>query len=965
MRPKFFLLILISLVWNVSVAQNLHLTYFSETNGLLSNQVRHVVHDSMGFLWIAGDAGLLRFDGVNFSNYSQQVPSRYGHYLCNTPEGLLLSHDAGISLIKPGLDTSMISLLWPASIDPDEEALYYPGRIFRQKNGDVWISQPGGRISRYSGGQKKDFTSPALPSDHSLVSAFFAEPENGPLWIAFSDGRIFLFDEASQELEEVSKLSSINDMKSLGQDLWIAGDHVKRIRLTQDLKQIIDTKTYYSNLGEVSALSLDSKGNIFLGIREKGLYFLDRRQDQSPRFIQVFSNNDPHRVDELPFKNIHNIVMESDDELWICSDEGLGILQRRFFESLGSIPNANATSICMAENGKIFVNFGDIYAIDRTDIGYEGAPLQNYTGATITALSMAGNLLWAGSSTGQLFHLNQDGSIIARVDLRPRGEGIYCLTEDSKQRLWVCQAPEDQPLVGIGCVLPNGALVEYGYEQGLESRVLNLVETNKGRIYCSAIGLDSYLYRYLPEEDAFINISLPLDFSVSSNFEVHDLAMDENGVIWLASTNGLLKYEMDRISRVSLGENNTDIEIRAVVSMNDGSVWASTDTEGIVRYKDGEVVVIKEESGLPSKVMSYRCLVKDREGRLWVGSAEGIVYSLDINPEPKSSVEPLLISASVEGTKGSLEAIQMFVDQELCIEVIAPSFHGFRTFYQHRVNKAEWSAPTTQHDLVVHGWEPGSYEIEIRSRKEGGFLWSSPLTTDITVREYWYQQRLLLWISLVLLISLLSWYLVNRKRKYSHDISVLTRGLQTEKEVLEKKDADLQKAQKDIKQDQLQMRIHMLSLDIMHRLISKISPGMKWDLVLEILSIDLIRFPGVVAFEIGVRKGKEIEFEGFSEEVKSFTSSHIPFAPDTNLASYTLNASKSIIFNNIPEDAQRLISAPDKRLVKYKSAISVPFYLENERAILSLYSNKPGLFDDYSLKAMGVFASYLEQIIEP
>jgi len=963
MWSKTILFFLISFVGNVSVAQNLHLTFFSEANGLPSNQVRHVVQDSMGFLWIASDAGLLRFDGIHFSNYSQQVPSQYGRHLCNTPEGFLLSHDAGISLIKPGLDTSLIALLWEASINPDDDALYYPGRIFRQRNGAVWISQPGGRISRISGNEKKDYPSSSLSSDNPLIHASFAEPEDCSLWIGFSDGRLCLYNEASQKLEELSVFAAINDMKSQGQDLWIAGKHVSRVRLSDDCKRIIDIETFHSNLGEVSTISLDSKGNIFMGIKEKGLYYLDRRQGESPHFIKIFSNNDPHRVDELPFKNIHNIVMESDDELWICSAEGLGILQRRFFESIGSIPNANTTSICMVENGKTFVNFGDIYVIDRTDIGYEGAPLQNYTGGTVTALAAAGNHLWAGTSTGELFRLNQNGKIIGSVDLRPRGEGIYCLTEDSQGRLWVCQAPEDHPLTGIGCVLLNGSIKEYGYEKGLESRILSLRETKNGRIYCSAIGSGTYLYRYLPEEDAFFNLSLPLDFNVSPNFEVHDLAMDDKGIIWLASTNGLLRYDMDRIKRVSLGDNKADIEIRAVVCMDDGSIWASTDTEGIIRYAEGASVMIKEESGLPSKVMTYRCLVKDPEGRLWVGSAEGIVYSLDTNPKPRNSTQPMLISASIDGIKGHTENIQVFHDQQLNLEVIAPSYHGYRTFYQHRVNEATWSRPVTSRSISVNNWEPGSYKFDIRSRKEGGFLWSSSIRTEIIVKEHWYHQRLVIWISIFLVILILTLFLMHRKRKYSYNISQLTQGLQLEKEEIEKKDADLLKAKKNSQSDQLQIRAHMLSMEIMHRLISKVSPGMKWDVVLEILSIDLLRFPGVVAFEIGVRKGKQIDFEGYSDRVRSFTTSHITYEPDANLASFTMNRSRSMIYNNIPEDVKRLISKPDKRLEHYKSAISVPFYLENESAILTLYSNKPDLFDEYSLKAMGVFATYLEQII--
>lgn len=953
---------MISFAWNVSEAQNLHLTFFSEANGLTSNQVRHVVHDSMGFLWIAGDAGLLRFDGVNFSNYSQQVQSRYGRYFCNTPEGLLLSHDAGISLIKPGLDTSLIELHFEASINPEDDALYYPSRIFRQRNGDLWIAQPGGRISKISSGEKKDYLSSSLSPDNPLINAYFAEPVDGPLWIGFSDGSLCFHNEDRQTLEEVSKLSRINDMKSQGHELWIAGEHVMRIQLSVDGKSITEVESFYSNLGEISTLSLDSKGNIFMGIKEKGLYYLDRRQGQSPTFIKIFSNNDPHRVDELPFKNIHNIVMESDDELWICSAEGLGILQRRFFESVGSIPNANTTSICMAENGKIFVNFGDIYVINRTDIGFDGLPLQDFTGGTVTALSTAGNYLWAGTSTGQLFRLDQDGKIIGAVDLRTRGEGIYSQTFDSQQRLWVCQAPEDKPLVGIVCVLPNGILKEYAYEQGLESRVLKLLETKNERIYCSGIGYGTYLYRYLPEDDAFVNLSLPLDFNVSPNFEVHDLAVDDKGVIWLASTNGLLRYDMDRIRRVPLGDNTSDIEIRAVVSMDDGSIWVSTDTEGIIRYSEGTAVVIKEESGLPSKVMTYRCLVRDHEGRLWVGSAEGLVYSLDKNPKPRNSTKPLLISASIDGIKNPAEEIHMLHGQQLNMEIIAPSFHGFRTFYQYRINGENWSIPTTDRSLAINGWEPGNYRVEIRSRMEGGFLWSDAITKDITVKEHWYNKRIYLWIFLLLISIILTFYLLHRKRKYSYNISMLTHGLELDKEVMEKKDADLVKAKNDIKNEQRQIRAYMLSMEIIHRLISKVTPEMKWDVVLEVISLDLLKFPGVIAFEIGTKKDNHIEFEGYSERVQSFTTSRVKYEPEANLASYTMNKSRPMTYNNIEEDSNKLISKPNRRLDHYKSAISVPFYLENNPAILSVYSDKPGLFDEYSLKAMGVFATYLEQI---
>jgi len=849
-----------------------------------------------------------------------------------------------------------------ASIDPEMDVLYYPGHLYQRKNGDIWVSQPGGRISVIRDGEITEHVTQSYSPDDPAVGAFFTELNDSTFWVAASDGRLYVVDDIDHNLVLALELTGINDLKSRDNELWIAGDHVYRIELSEDNQRIIDQETFRLNLGKVNSLALDSRGNIYMGIEEKGLYYLDRRSGREARYIKIFSSNDPHRVNELPFKNIHNIVMESDDELWICSAEGLGILQRRFFESLGSIPNANTTSICIAENGKIFINFGDIYVLEPTDFGYEGKPLPSFAREPVTALTAFRDRLWAGTSTGNLYELDHSGKIQRSVDLKPRGEGIYYITCDSQDRLWVCQAPEELPIVGIGCILPNGSLKEYGYERGFQSRALCLKETSHGRIYASAIGKESYLYRYLPEEDGFVNLSLPLDFDVSPNFEVHDLAIAEDGIIWLASTNGLLRYDMDRVRQVDLGPEYTDMEYRAVSDMPDGSIWISTDTEGVIRYKEGEPVVIKEESGLPSKVMTYRCLTKDKNNRLWVGTAEGAVYSLEENPTPRRSNEPLLLNASIDGIGIPVGKISLFQDQKLILKYVAPAFHGFKTFYQHRINSEFWSVPSTRSTWVIENKEPGRHTIEIRSRDEGGYQWSDPISAHILVRERWYNLQLVRWVPVVILATLLFWLLFYRKRKYTQYIAKLNRVVQKEKEEVVKKDADLIKVKEEIHFEQRQLRVHLLSIEIMHRLISKITPGMKWDVILEIISIDLLKLPGIIAFEIGTRQGSFIDFEGYSERADRFTSARIPYDPGVNLSAHCIEGAKPMIFKDIEYEAMQLFSEWDQRLDQYKSGISVPFYLEKKHALLSIYSDVGDLFDEYSLKAMAVFATYLEQI---
>ena len=137
---------------------------------------------------------------------------------------------------------------------------------------------------------------------------------------------------------------------------------------------------------------------------------------------------------------------------------------------------------------------------------------------------------------------------------------------------------------------------------------------------------------------------------------------------------------------------------------------------------------------------------------------------------------------------------------------------------------------------------------------------------------------------------------------------------------------------------------------------------MKWDAVLEIISIDMLKLPGVVAFEIGSRNGKYIEFEGYSEKVRNYTGERIEYNPDINLSSYCIEHTKPFMFNHIEDQAIRLLPDWDRRLDKYESSISVPFFLESKHAIFSIYSDKVDLFDIYAQKAMSVFAAYLEQI---
>ncbi len=958
MIPRFWIFLLcgLGILGNLS-AQNFHVTSYNRSNGLPSNEVRHALRDSLGFLWIATDNGLVRTDGQQFKNYPHQLPSQYGRYLCPSPQGILLSHDAGISRILPGLDSSVIELYQDASIDPKSSDLFFPQALHYAPSGQLWIAQPNGQIALLHQGQLQQFKLPQVSAQR--INICFAQLGDY-LWIGTSEGQLYRSAITGSPPELIQNFPAINALQSNESELWIGSQSLYRLSLTK-AGEIQKQQRYPISLGTITAFNFDTQGNILVGIENEGLHYLRFRQGRA-ELLAVFGNNDPHSINELPFKNIHRIIIQSDRELWICSSEGLGILRRRFFESAKGLPNGNTTAIATGSDDNVYVNFGDIYVVEPQEVGYEGRLLSIAIKGTISSLTTSGQELWIGSTAGLLYRCNRSGKIQQIWDFSERGEGIFNLFHDSKKRLWFCQAPSDKPIKGLGCLLPSGRMVEYGLEEGLADRVLTIKETEQGRFYAAGIGRSSYLYRYLPDEDAFINLSVELDFYVRPNFQVHDLSIDDRGIIWLATTDGLLRYDLDRVRKIDLGPELQDTEIRAVLALPDGSIWLSSDTKGVLRYQQGETLALKEESGLPAKVMAYRSLVMDQQGRLWVGSAEGIVYSLDVHPQLQSSRSPVVMEVAVDEMVVPSQKVSLFADQNMSVKVVCPAFHGYRTFYQYRINGDDWSTPSTSRQIQVPPLPWGKHQLAIRAQQEGPNRWSMAQQVAIEVRGRWYERKVS-WGMILGLVALGIWGLwIYRRRWLQKQISALRKQLMLEQKVVEKREADLVQARRKIQLDREDQQQQLSVLQIVNDLISKVAPGHKWEELLEILSLELLQIPGIVAFEIGTKKGRHLNFDGFAQSAQRFTTDRIEYDPRKSLAAFCLQANRSILFNNLEKDRRQYLSLAARRSGPYHAAVAVPFFYHNDKSVVLLYADREEYFDEFQVKAMEVFTSYLEQI---
>jgi ligand-binding sensor domain-containing protein/class 3 adenylate cyclase len=105
---------------------------------------------------------------------------------------------------------------------------------------------------------------------------------------------------------------------------------------------------------------------------------------------------------------------------------------------------------------------------------------------------------------------------------------------------------------------------------------------------------------------------------------VLDVLQDSHGYIWIASYDGLIRFD-GRSFSVFTKEGNTGFDsnsARVLLSGPDGTLWIGTNTDGLFSYKDGVFRAWGKADGLTD--LSVRTLAFDTSGRLWVGTPTGL-----------------------------------------------------------------------------------------------------------------------------------------------------------------------------------------------------------------------------------------------------------------------------------------------------------------------------------------------------
>ena len=172
-------------------------TTFTKVHGLSHEYVIDILTDSRGFVWLATQDGVSRFDGARFTTYEKRdgVPDRAINSVLETRDGTIWvsTNGGGVARFDPrgaaGPDGQR-HLFTAFRVGPDRRTNRV-NRLAEDESGSLWAATDGGLFRRTAGDGAfalVPLSSLGLPDD--LYVSDLATQQNGELWLATAQGLV-------------------------------------------------------------------------------------------------------------------------------------------------------------------------------------------------------------------------------------------------------------------------------------------------------------------------------------------------------------------------------------------------------------------------------------------------------------------------------------------------------------------------------------------------------------------------------------------------------------------------------------------------------------------------------------------------------------------------------------------------------------------------------------------------------
>ncbi len=833
MRIIFTILFSMAVLCLFADRDDLRFFGYGTSDGVSVGKVRKVFQDSRGFLWIATEDGLNRFDGYEFEVFRN---------------------------IDNSKTTISSNKIWD---------------IIEDNQNRLWIATANG-LNSYNliNGEfkvyQKDSTNNSL-SDSEIRSLLLCN--DSLLYIGTHEGGLNLMNIKTQKIKQIKLPGNpefIRRITCIDQKLYL-GTHSQKFYIYNPkngkAKQRSIKVTDETGDIKINTFYPVSKYKKWIGT-ENGIFEWSEKDgsfiDVTPKHL--FQNNkDVYRI--------RDFLLDKDSILWIATNQGLLRYENEKWRRYTSKPDEEFTlrsnwlvDLFEDESGSIWISSKEnginvihnkkqkfrhygvkhdenslsnnlVFSFAQYDkneilIGTVGGGIDSFNPGTekfynyntrhpklnnqITSIFVNSyDDIWVGSWGNGLQRFNPETGKVKTYDSNPDDEQtlsnktIICINKENDQTFWV------GTFKGLNKFnTQTETFTRYTNIDGLESHtIFFILRTHKNTLWLGTRGGGlARLNTRTMKAQSFIHA--PNDKTSIANNVVKYIHKDFNGYFWIATEMGISRFDpkKETFTNYNVSDGLPNNNIWAVLPDKNQNLWLSTN-KGLAKISLDSLSNIKsikgygKNEGILSLEFSQGSYLRDESNEmLYFGGTEGFYAFNPDEIKPRTYEPPVRITSIKIMDQEFMGDTLPSSKQEIVIpwnrnfisfEFVGLDFaHQGNILYKYKMvgQSNKWTQPSQRRFASFPDLKDGKYTFKVRSTNSEG-IWGqkshAELSIHITVKPPWWRTNLAYILYVIIPIIGVIIFIRLRTQKLKREKRIL-------EEIVEERTAELRKKNRDI-----------------------------------------------------------------------------------------------------------------------------------------------------------------------
>jgi len=606
---------------SLDVSQYAHTTW-KIREGFATGTIHEIAQTPDGYLWLATESGLLRFDGVRTVPWS---PPPRDHLPSNDIRSLVAGRDGTLWL---GTAKGLASWKADSLIQFPQLAGFDVYTLLQDHEGTIWaagvmweagISQPG-KLCAIGAGDVHCYGSDGT-FGFGVTAAY--EDSRGNLWLGAGNG-LWRWRPGSPDHYELPapKQSSLPALV-FNRNALVEGEAGNLLVAGPGgLRQLIDGKIkLYSfpsaapQFNEPGTLLRDRDGGLWIGTLDRGILHVHQGR------TDVYSQSDG-----LSGNAVESFFEDREGNVWVSTTAGLDRFREYAIPTISvkqGLSSPFVVCVLAAKDGSVWLGTTD--GLNRWRDGH----VTIYRKRTVPPTTYSPNAI-----TTEDFTANH-AQAIQYIPLP--GNYIDSLYQDAQGRIWVATHQ------GVG-YFENGRFMRF---TGMQiTYAIPITGDSSGNIWAASSEQGLCRLRMGKPVECIPWTKLGSRGSFSDSLVVDPV----RGGFWLGFWRGGVVHFKDGAVRASFGTANGlgGGRVNALKLDPDGTLWAATDG-GLSRIKDDHIVTLTSKNGLPCDTVHD--LIDDDAQSFWLYTACGLVrvarFELDAwAADPQGKVQATVFDSS-------------------------------------------------------------------------------------------------------------------------------------------------------------------------------------------------------------------------------------------------------------------------------------------------------------------------------